>query len=69
MSSGYGTEQPVVLAVDPVGEVQDIGTAIVASNPEIERPEAACRVAAGFYRDRPVQVPMVGSKALISLWR
>src|SRR5262245_33475721 len=24
LMSGYGTEQPVVLAVDPVGEVQDI---------------------------------------------
>ena len=35
---GYGTEQPVCLAVDPVGEVQDIGAAVVAADPEGEGP-------------------------------
>ena len=28
LMSGHGTEQPVCLAVDPVGEVQDIGAAV-----------------------------------------
>src|SRR5262249_38558136 len=56
LMSGYGTEQPVCLAVDPVGEVQDIGAAVVALDPEGEGPEAASRVAAGVDRDRPMQL-------------
>ena len=39
--AGYGAEQPVRLAVDPVGEVEDIGTAVVAAHPELDRPQAA----------------------------
>jgi len=38
---GYGAEQPVRLAVDPVGEVEDIGTPVVAPHPEPDRPQAA----------------------------
>src|SRR5262249_38730447 len=58
LMSGYGTEQPVCLAVDPVGEVQDIGAAVVALDPEGEGPEAASRVAAGVDRDRPLQLSL-----------
>jgi hypothetical protein len=39
--AGYGAEQPVRLAVDPVGEVEDIGTAVVAAHSELDRPQAA----------------------------
>src|SRR5215470_3533266 len=53
LMSGYGTEQPVILAVDPVEEVQDIGAAVVASDPEEDRPEAASRLSdAVVDRDR-----------------
>src|SRR5262249_38876665 len=62
--SGYGTEQPVCLAVDPVGEVQDIGAAVVALDPEGEGPEAASRVAAGVDRDRPMQLSVARDKGI-----
>jgi hypothetical protein len=39
--AGYDAEQPVRLAVDPVGEVEDIRTAVVAAHPELDRPQAA----------------------------
>src|SRR5262249_32660917 len=60
--SVYGTEQPVVLAVDPVEEVQDMGAAVVASGPEEDRPEAASRARRRFAsayvdRDRAVKLP------------
>src|SRR5215469_3448920 len=53
--AGYGTEQPVRLAVDPVGEVEDMGTAVVAAHPELDRPQAARGLAAVVDRDGPVQ--------------
>src|SRR5262245_5600161 len=56
--SVYGTEQPVVLAVDPVGEVQDIGAAVVASDPEEDRPEAARLLSARVNRDRAMKLPV-----------
>src|SRR5262249_45982030 len=68
--SGYGTEQPVCLAVDPVGEVQDIGAAVVAFDPEVDRPEAASlepdlpifgirlSLSARFDRDRAAKLPV-----------
>src|SRR5262249_46570726 len=60
--SVYGTEQPVCLAVDPVGEVQDMGAAVVASDPEVDRPEAASRAgrraSARVDRDRAVKLPV-----------
>src|SRR5260221_9677618 len=58
LMSGYGTEQPVCLAVDPVGEVQDIGAAVVASDPEVDRPEAASPLSARVDRDRAVKLPV-----------
>src|SRR6516164_8188813 len=53
---GYGAEQPVGLAVDPVGEVEDIGAAVAAADPELDRPEAARHVAARIDRDRSMQL-------------
>jgi hypothetical protein len=38
LAAGYGAEQPVRLAVDPVSEVEGIGTAVVAADPELDRP-------------------------------
>src|SRR5215472_5161175 len=57
LMSGYGTEQPVCLAVDPVGEVQDIGAAVVALDPEVDRPEAASPLIARVDRDRAAKLP------------
>ena len=54
--TGYGCEQPVRLAPDPVGEVKDIGTAVVAADTELDCPETARGEAAGVDRDRPVQL-------------
>src|SRR5215813_2996600 len=62
--SVYGTEQPVCLAVDPVGEVQDIGAAVVAAAPEGEGPEAARRLAARVDRDRAVKLPVARDKGI-----
>ena len=57
--SVYGTELPVILAVDPVEEVQDIGAAVVASAaPEEERPEAASLLSARVDRDRAEKLPV-----------
>ena len=39
--AGYGAEQPVRLAVDPVGEVEDIRTTVFAAHPELDHPQAA----------------------------
>jgi hypothetical protein len=52
--SSDGAEQPVRLAVDPVGKVKDIGTAVLAADPEIESPKAA-RHAAIVDRDGALQ--------------
>ena len=41
LMGGYRAEQPVHLAVDPVGKVEDIGAAVVATDPELDRPKAA----------------------------
>src|SRR5262245_66379537 len=62
--SGYGTEQPVCLAVDPVGEVQDIGAAVVASDPEVDRPEATSLLSARVDRDRPMQLSVARDKGI-----
>src|SRR5262249_10497586 len=62
--SGYGTEEPVCLAVDPVGEVQDNGAAVVAADPEVDRPEAASRVSARVDRDRPMQLSVARDKGM-----
>ena len=64
LMSGYGTEQPVCLAVDPVGEVQDIGAAVVASDPEEDRPEAASPLSARVDRDRPMQLSVARDKGI-----
>src|SRR5262252_6596905 len=64
LMSGYGTEQPVRLAVDPVGEVQDIGAAVAASDPEVDRPEAASRVSARVDRDRAVKFSVARDKGI-----
>src|SRR5439155_1675846 len=53
----YGAEQPVRLAVDPVGEVEGIGIAVTAADPELEGPKPARRVAlADIDRDRPTEL-------------
>ena len=66
----YGAEQPVGLAVDPVGEIEGIGIAVTAADPEIEGPKPARRVAlADVDPDRPAVLSGRRSKALISLWR
>src|SRR5262245_56800327 len=63
--SVYGTEQPVCLAVDPVGEVQDIGAAVVdAVDPEGEGPEAASPLSARVDRDRAVKRPVARDKGI-----
>src|SRR5262245_59384372 len=63
--SVYGTEQPVCLAVDPVGEVQDIGAAVVdAVDPEGEGPEAASPLSARVDRDRAVKIPVARDKGI-----
>src|SRR5262249_53656278 len=62
--SVYGTEQPVCLAVDPVGEVQDIGAAVVAFDPEGEGPEAASPLSARVDRDRAVKLPVARDKGI-----
>ena len=41
----YGAEQPVGLAVDPVREVEGIGIAVTAADPELKAPKPARRVA------------------------
>src|SRR5438876_4652523 len=64
LMSGYGTEQPVCLAVDPVGEVQDIGAAVVASDPEVDRPEATSLLSARVDRDRPMQLSVARDKGI-----
>jgi hypothetical protein len=57
LAAGYGAEHPVCLAVDPVSEVEGIGTAIVAADPELDRPKAVRAHAAGADRKRPVKLP------------
>jgi len=56
--AGYGAEQPVPLVVDPVSEVERIGAAVVAADPKLDRPKAACGEASGVDRDRPVKLPV-----------
>src|SRR5216683_4845250 len=58
LMAGYGAEQPVLFAVDPVGEVEGIGAAVAAADPELDRPKAARGVAARIDRERPVQLPV-----------
>ena len=56
--AGYGAEQPVPLAVNSVGEVECVGTAIIAADPEINRPKAARATAAGVDWERSVELPI-----------
>src|SRR5262249_17008395 len=57
LMGGYGTEQPVLLAGDPVGEVEDIGAAIIAADPELDRPQTArLGGVARLDRDRSMQL-------------
>jgi hypothetical protein len=66
----YGAKQLVGLAVDPVSDVEGIGVAVAAADPEIKGPKPAWLVAlAALIRSVPRSFPVVGSKALISLWR
>src|SRR5215831_16913709 len=54
----YGAEQPVHLAVDPVREVEGVGIAVIAADPELNSPKPARRVAlADIDRDRYTEVP------------
>jgi hypothetical protein len=54
----YGAEQPVVLAVDPVGEVEGVGIAVTAADPKPDKPKPAWRAAlAESDRDRPTEFP------------
>ena len=65
-----GAEKPVRLAVDPFREVEGIGIAVVAADPEINGPKPARRVAlADIDPDRPAEFPGRRVEALISLWR
>src|SRR5262249_60848008 len=64
LMSGYGTEQPICLAVDPVGEVQDIRAAVVASDPEVDRPEAASPLSTRVDWDRAVQLSVARDKGI-----
>ena len=52
----YGAEQPIRLAVDPVAEVERIGTAVFTAYPEVDRPKAAGARTAGADRERPVKL-------------
>src|SRR5882672_1769513 len=50
---GDGREQPVRLAVDAIGEIEGVGVAVHAADPEFERPKATRSIAAaGVDRDR-----------------
>jgi hypothetical protein len=54
----YGAKQPVGLAVDPVSEVEGIGVAVAAADPEIKGPKPAWLVAlADIDPDRAAELP------------
>src|SRR5690242_1072025 len=54
----YGPEQPVRLAIDPVGEVEGIGIAVTAADPKPDEPKPARGVTlADIDRDRPTELP------------
>jgi hypothetical protein len=55
LAGGYSAEQPVRFAIDPVSEVEGVGTAVVAADPEIDRPKAARRNAGDADRKAPVK--------------
>jgi hypothetical protein len=62
MQAVYGPEQAVHLAVDPVKEVKGIKTAIAATDPEADGPEAARAVGSNIDGDRPMAVVSSGSR-------
>jgi hypothetical protein len=64
--AGYGSEQPVRLAVDSVGEVERVRTAVIAADPKVDRPKSARAIDASVDRERPVKLS-IGLNALISL--
>jgi len=53
----YGAEQPVCLAIDPVGKVEGSGISVAAPYPEPDRPKAAWRRATSGDRDRSGMLP------------
>src|SRR5205085_8695235 len=51
-----GREQPVRLAVDAIGEIEGVGVAVHAADPEFKRPQATRSIAAaGIDRDRALE--------------
>src|SRR6266481_6073172 len=55
---GEGREQPVRLAADAVGEIEGVGVAVHAADPELKRPKATRSIAAaGVDRDRALERP------------
>jgi hypothetical protein len=58
MQAIYGPEQPVHLAVDPISEVKGIRTAVAATDPEANGPEAARAVGSDLDGDRPMELPV-----------
>jgi hypothetical protein len=63
------TEQPILLAVDTVSEIEGIGTLVGSSDSEpiVHRPPGELLPVS--IRSVPRNLPLAGSKALISLWR
>src|SRR6266446_7289291 len=70
-----GREQPVRLAVDAIGEIEGVGVAVHAADPEFERPKATRSIAAaGVDWDRTEErsgcriegVDLAGDKAEIA---
>jgi len=59
-----GPEQPVRLAVDPVKKVKGIRTAIAATDPEADCPEAARAVGSNIDVDRPMELPVCPTKSV-----
>src|SRR5262249_52532398 len=57
---GYRAEQPVRLAVDPVREIEDIRTPVVAAYSECDCPKAARAVAACVDPEPPTMLPVDG---------
>src|ERR1700760_2603253 len=53
-----GAKQPVRLAVDPVGEVEGIGIAVIAADSELKAPKPARLLAlTDIYRDPTAELP------------
>jgi hypothetical protein len=59
-----GPEQSVHLAVDPVKEVKGIRTAVAATDPEADGPEAARAVGSNIDGDRPMELPVCPTESV-----